>query len=220
MPEIILDCRQCGRTLRVPEDMLGRPVKCPVCGLTFSVPAGASEPSAVSPAYEAAQTQIPSHLPSQEDYGPPQDELGEAQPLRNHDRAGALLTPPAIFLLLVGILGFLANVIEAVYVATRRRFPEPPPAHPPHDPVEQLQWMAQSGTGPMLIVIAAIFAAVSMLVIVGAVQMLRRRTYALAVAGSVLAMVNFNGLCCVPGLPAGIWALVALSTPEARSAFH
>jgi hypothetical protein len=220
MPEIIVDCRQCGRTLRVPEDMLGRPVKCPVCGLTFSVPAGAPEPSPVSPASEAAQAPIPSHLPSPEDYGAPQDEFGEAQPLRDPDRAGALLTLPAILLLMVGVLGFLANVIEAVFVATRLRFPEPPPAHPPHDPMEQLQWMAQGGTGPMLLVIAAIFAIVSLLVIVGAVQMLRRRTYALAVAGSVLAMVNVNGLCCIPGLPAGIWALVALSTREGRSAFH
>src|SRR5437660_9135178 len=41
MPEII-DCPQCERKLRVPDDLLGRAVKCPTCGVTFTAPAAAA----------------------------------------------------------------------------------------------------------------------------------------------------------------------------------
>ena len=37
MPEII-HCPQCERKLRVPEELLGRTVKCPTCGVTFTAP--------------------------------------------------------------------------------------------------------------------------------------------------------------------------------------
>ena len=42
MPEVILNCPQCECSLRVTEDLIGRLVKCPACGLTFSVPAGST----------------------------------------------------------------------------------------------------------------------------------------------------------------------------------
>src|SRR5207302_1425162 len=44
MPEVILNCPQCQRQLRVTEDLVGRPVKCPACGLIFTVPMGGTEP--------------------------------------------------------------------------------------------------------------------------------------------------------------------------------
>jgi hypothetical protein len=32
----IISCPQCARKLRAPDDLLGRPVKCPTCGTTFT----------------------------------------------------------------------------------------------------------------------------------------------------------------------------------------
>src|SRR5437879_4667466 len=37
MPEVI-DCPQCERKLRVPDELLGRAVQCPTCGATFAAP--------------------------------------------------------------------------------------------------------------------------------------------------------------------------------------
>jgi predicted Ser/Thr protein kinase len=55
-------------------------------------------------------------------------------------------------------------------------------------------------------------------IIGGAVQMLRLRSYGLAIAAAILAL-----LPCGPawplGLPVGIWALVVLTAPEVKAAF-
>ncbi len=50
MPETI-HCPQCSRELRVPETLLGKRVKCPGCGTTFTAPAPA--PDAAGEGYEA-----------------------------------------------------------------------------------------------------------------------------------------------------------------------
>jgi hypothetical protein len=41
MPKIV-HCPQCERKLRVPDDLLGRAVKCPTCGVIFTPPAAAT----------------------------------------------------------------------------------------------------------------------------------------------------------------------------------
>ena len=41
MPEMI-NCPQCECKLRVPDELLGRGVKCPTCGVTFTAPAAAA----------------------------------------------------------------------------------------------------------------------------------------------------------------------------------
>ena len=43
MPEII-NCPQCERKLRVPEELLGQSVKCPTCGTTFTASAASAAP--------------------------------------------------------------------------------------------------------------------------------------------------------------------------------
>jgi hypothetical protein len=217
MPEIILNCPQCGRTLRVPENLLGRLVKCPACGLTFSAPDGAAEPEPVAPA------QVDQYSPEADfEEGRPQGSRLDtwAPEEAGDERARALITPPAILMLLSGILGLLADVGQALYVAAKIRFPDPAPAQPPQNILEALQQeIAQGAAGPVPIILGAVFAIMSILVIIAAVQMLRLRAYAFAIAGTVLAMVNAGNCCCLLGLPAGIWALATLSRPEVRSAF-
>src|SRR5713226_3036810 len=43
MPEIV-KCPDCKRTLRVPDDLLGKTVRCPSCQVTFTAQAGDPEP--------------------------------------------------------------------------------------------------------------------------------------------------------------------------------
>src|ERR1700730_13265153 len=49
---IISACPSCNRQLRVPEDLLGKQVKCPSCGMTFTAAAfdGAASPPPDDPA--------------------------------------------------------------------------------------------------------------------------------------------------------------------------
>ena len=152
MPEIILNCPQCERPLRVPENLIGQLVKCPACGLTFSVPAGA-EPQPVPPAPSDAETPVPRHHSAHDPYASTEEEF--ERPRRRdrlspweeeHERAKSLIMPPAILLLLTGILGLLADVAQVVYAAIMTRFPPPAPAQPPQDFVEALR---QGATGPV-----------------------------------------------------------------------
>jgi hypothetical protein len=120
-------------------------------------------------------------------------------------------------LLLTGILGLLADVAQTAYVAVRIRFPPPAPVQPPQNIFEELR---EHATGPEPLILGAVFAVVSILVIIAALRMLRLRSYGFAVAGTVLAMVNFVNCCCILGMPVGIWGLVVLSKPEIKSAFQ
>jgi predicted Zn finger-like uncharacterized protein len=52
MPEIIA-CPECTRKLRVPDDLLGKAVKCPTCGLAFTAELPAPPPPPTTP-YDAA----------------------------------------------------------------------------------------------------------------------------------------------------------------------
>jgi len=88
MSEIILHCPQCQRLLRVTEELIGRPVKCPACSTTFSVAAGGEEPQAVPVALEGPQAPITRSSPAptmdEEEEERPWEELGrrDAEPHR------------------------------------------------------------------------------------------------------------------------------------------
>ena len=64
--------------------------------------------------------------------------------------------------------------------------------------------------------------ALSAFVCWGAVQMMKLRSHGLAQSVSVLPMVPccVGGLCCIIGMPIGIWSLVVLNRPDVRSAFQ
>jgi hypothetical protein len=55
--------------------------------------------------------------------------------------------------------------------------------------------------------------------VLGAIQMLRRRMYGVALMGAILPIINCGNNCCCLGLPLGIWALIILLRPEVKDAF-
>jgi type IV secretory pathway VirB2 component (pilin) len=124
------------------------------------------------------------------------------------------VTAPAIFLIVVGALGLAASIFNILYAS----FAEPQPIDP-NAPV-WLQEMQKSATGPVTVAIQVVFVIVNVSIIFGAVQMMRMRAWGFALTASILAMVNVGTLCCVLGLPAGIWAIVVLSNHEVKSAFE
>lgn len=73
--------------------------------------------------------------------------------------------------------------------------------------------------GPGAIIGVVIGLVIYGLVLFGAIKMKKLESYGLAMTASILALLPCSA-CCLVGLPFGIWALVVLSKPEVKSAFH
>jgi predicted Zn finger-like uncharacterized protein len=73
---MITDCASCSRKLRVPDDLLGKQVKCPTCGHTFQ--ASAAAPSSLSSS-DAVSAVPSSHLQVNLEIDAPGDAAGETQ---------------------------------------------------------------------------------------------------------------------------------------------
>jgi len=67
---------------------------------------------------------------------------------------------------------------------------------------------------------AVIGLVVSGVIFFGAMKMKSLENYGLAMAASIIAMIPCFSPCCLLGLPIGIWALVVLTKPDVKSAFH
>jgi hypothetical protein len=50
-------------------------------------------------------------------------------------------------------------------------------------------------------------------------MMKQLKNYGLAMTGSIIAMLPCS-VCCLLGLPFGIWSLVVLNNPEVKEAFR
>ncbi len=246
MAEVILNCPQCQRQLRVTEDLLGRPVRCPACGLTFTVPArsGQAEPVVPPPmtpevprprprppehAYGEEETR-PRRRPRQEEYEEEEEEYEEARPRRrrpqpwdyesgDRERAKSLVLPPAIGLLVTGALGAVTFLgVAAAYLA----IPDAMHRMNADNPFARGQQPPPPEVErAVYVAVGLIFGINSLVVLVAGVQMLRMRTYWLVLVGSILALLDgCSGLCCLLAWPSAIWSLVVLFKPEVKEAFH
>ena len=122
--------------------------------------------------------------------------------------------PPAIFLLVVGVIGLGFSIFNVVWALVAG-----PPVIDPNAP-ELMKQIQQGGVGPFAAIMQIVFVAVNVVIILGAVQMLRFKTRPLAIAASILAMVNAGTCCCIIGLPVGIWSLVILMAKDVNAAFQ
>ncbi len=79
-----------------------------------------------------------------------------------------------------------------------------------------------SGNGAQYVtvdlVLFLVFLAASILSTVGGFLMLNRKMFALSLIGCFLSMAPI-GVCCMGGLPIGIWGVMVLLRPEVRSTF-
>ena len=123
----------------------------------------------------------------------------------------ALVNGPAVGLMVVAILGFLLQVTSLIVhlgfsAAAASQMPE--------------QAWSQMFSGTMGIVTGVIGILASGLILFGALKMKKLENYSLAMTASIVAMIPCISPCCLVGLPIGIWAVVVLSKPEVKSAFH
>lgn len=134
-------------------------------------------------------------------------------------RAAALqaVKGPAIALIVTASLGLVYYLLSGVFTLVTGGMMlqhEMPPDISPH-----VRAFLEGARGPLAGVINLVIAAMDGFVLYGAINLLRLRNRGTAVAASIVAMLPCQ-CCCLFGLPAGIWALIALNKPEVRSQFE
>jgi hypothetical protein len=84
---------------------------------------------------------------------------------------------------------------------------------------EAVRQFQQGTVGPVATAMQGGFAMLNLFIIVCGVQMIKLKSWGMAVAGSVLSMLNFGSCCCALGIPVGIWSLCVLMSPDIISLF-
>jgi len=92
-------------------------------------------------------------------------------------------------------------------------------AHVDPNAPEFVRQIQQGAVGPLATAIQGGFVLFNLFIMACGLQMIRLQSWALAVTGSVLAMLNVGSCCCVLGAPIGIWSLAVLMSPDVVSIF-
>src|ERR1035437_5623001 len=134
-------------------------------------------------------------------------------PFPTPSSAGAdLVKGPAIGLIVLAILGMLFGIVSLILNLAGVSFWA-------SGQMPKEAW-ANMFSGTIGVVSGIIGILVSGLILFGGIKMQKLESYGLAMTVSIIAMIPCFSPCCLIGLPIGIWALVVLSQPEVKSAFH
>ena len=170
-----------------------------VSGQTRVLPEGATEWKAVGDLTEFA-TASPGTVPAMPSIPAPSS-------------AGAeLVNGPAIGLIVTAILGVLLQITSLILNLAGASF-----LAGSQMPKEAWTNMFSGAIGVAASIIGIL---VSGLILFGGLKMKKLESYGLAMTASIIAMIPCISPCCFIGLPIGIWAVVVLSKPEVKSAFH
>jgi hypothetical protein len=148
-------------------------------------------------------TAIPSAPPP-----PPMSMAGAAAP---STAALDQVNGPAIGLIIVGALYFLASTLSLLFQLVGASILAASQSQ--RDP------FANMFSGPAGIFSALLGLLIGALILLGGIKMKKLESYGMVMTASIVAMLPCS-VCCVVGLPIGIWSLVVLSKPEVKSAFH
>jgi hypothetical protein len=119
---------------------------------------------------------------------------------------------PAIALLVVGSLGLAFSLFNVGFALTQQ------PINDPNVP-ELVRSFQEGAIGTLAASIQGVFVLLNVLIVVGAIQMLRMRTWGFALAAAIMAMFDLTSGCCLIGMPVGIWSAIILSGSDVRAAF-
>ena len=148
---------------------------------------------------------------------------------RNTDYARVRAAGPGIVLTILGAFGILTSIAFLIFTHNigpyRDWIKSIEEKQPAGDTKEQLrrhiEQMEQADTPEGRTVNTLMYGGTlltSLLVAVGGWKLRSLSGYPLALVGSVLAIIPFNGCCCLT-TPFGIWAFVTLMNPEVKEAF-
>jgi len=132
-------------------------------------------------------------------------------PAAEQEKAPGSLLAPAMALIAVAGIGLAFSLFNFAM-----SFGE---AHADPGAPEMVRKIQEGAVGPVATAMQGGFAMLNLFIIVCGVQMMRLQSWGLAVAGSVLAMLNIGSCCCVAGVPVGIWSLAVLMSSDIISIF-
>jgi len=223
MPEIV-NCPACDRKLRVPDDLIGQLVKCPTCGTTFTAAVADTPPAPGPPPPPSELERRAAEVPLPPEPLPPAPVpvwprqpgfLDEEEAYRSRRRplefeARSAVEGPSTALLVVGILSLILHLGFATLMCLGFGIAAQAPGRRGRGEEEfiLLFYFGYCCVGVVL----------DILVIVGAQKMKRLESYGLAMTSCILAMLP-TSVCCLLGLPFGIWGLVALNQPGVKDVF-
>jgi hypothetical protein len=124
---------------------------------------------------------------------------------------------PAIALLVVGALYALGGLGSCGIGAMASTVSAPPPKGMSKAEQEGYE-LGTKMSGPIYMGSGIFALIVSGIIIFGALQMMKLKSYGLAMTSSILGMLPCS-FCCIVGLPIGVWSLIVLMKPEVKSAF-
>lgn len=137
-------------------------------------------------------------------------------PTASREMAESAVKGPAIALIITGALGVIFYAFNTIVVLGRLGHYTPVPAGATPFQRGFLEGMH----GPGALVFSLFLAVLNALIIVGATRMMKLQGHTLAVITCIAAMIPcFSGLCCVLGLPFGIWGIIMLNKPDVKSQF-
>jgi predicted Zn finger-like uncharacterized protein len=235
-------CPACSRKLRVPENLLGKTVRCPNCKQTFTASEAGDEPAETAVTskpvpssrrgdYQEApprrkrneedeilEAPIPDEEPPEEEYDEEEAERRRRRrrKARRREEAASAVMGPAIALMVVGGLSLVLYAVDlilrlmgfAMFGAA---------AMGGGAGGNDAAGMAGYAVGSVIgMVIAFCWSGT---VLGGGIQMYRLSNHGQAMTAAIVAMVPCS-LCCLLGIPFGIWALVVLNKPEVKDAFR
>ena len=120
---------------------------------------------------------------------------------------------PAIGLIIVGVLNALSGLVLILgRIASIVKGREPVIT----DEDRRLGYMFAIIFFPIVSLISIV---ASPIIVFGGIQMLRARRYFVALSAAILALFPVTSVCCIPGIPIAIWALIVLRHPEVRASF-
>ena len=109
--------------------------------------------------------------------------------------------------------------IEELYVNYLRDPSSVPPDSGPMDARERKAQGAELVGGVVQVVINGIATVIwSGVILLGGFNMKNLADYRLAIAASIVSMLPCN-ICCVIGLPIGVWSLIVLMQPDVKNNF-
>jgi len=230
---IVTHCPTCRRQLRVPDELLGRDVKCPECLTVFTA---ATDPEARDPEDAGAE---PEETPAtssaeveSEDYY--DDEDDEDIPRRHRRRAWRAraredVAGPAVGLVVISAIDILLAfflVFSAAFEMARA--PDAPVggerAAPPNRrqrdrDVNRDEPMERQVGGVLVMGWGVIALLCGVLTMVSGLLMKGLRGYGLAMTCCALSVIPCTAPCFVASIPIGIWGLVVLNRHEVRASF-
>lgn len=220
MPEQVR-CPECNAPLRVPDNLLGKNVKCPKCQTTFI--AEMDEPTerqnVVREPAPARRSRAMEETEEEELLEEEQEEERPRRRRRGKPRSAAAMDAvagPAISLMVVGVLDIPAAILYSVFQIFNFRFAGKMYSQGQAPPGYAEGLVIGKAFAIAVIVLSILF---GVLLLVGGLKMKKLQSFGLAMTACVLAMLPIH-CCCILGLPFGIWGLVTLNKPEVKNAFR